>query len=108
LAAIGLRAAVEAVCIDHRCQGLDLKKRIAKLNGILHAGDIHLLPTHRAIGNEAAHQMQTPSGSELDTARQLFDNTLRALYEFPKRAAHLKRHRAARLGGNSAGLPEAC
>ena len=108
LAAIGLRAAIEAVCIDRRCKGSDLQKRIARLNGILRADDVHLLQTQRALGNEAAHQMHTPSAAELDAARQLLDNTLRTLYEMPRRAEDFKRLRAARLADDAAKLQDAC
>jgi hypothetical protein len=108
LAAVGLRAAVEAVVSDRHCKGENLRKKISKLGGVLSAGDIHLLQTHRSLGNAAAHAMQTPSEDELAAALDVLDHLLKTLYELPRRAEDLKRLRAARLGGQSAGLPDAC
>jgi hypothetical protein len=107
LATVGMRAVVEAVCNDRHCRGADLQHKIKSLNGALSDGDIDLLQTHRALGNAAVHQMETPSAAELDAALDVLEHLLKTLYELPLRAADLKRLRADRLRWNDLSLAEA-
>jgi hypothetical protein len=99
LAAVGMRAVIEAVCSDRHCKGVDLQQKIRKLNGALSAGDINVLQTHRALGNAAVHQMETPSSAELTAALDVLEHLLKTLYEMPLRAADFKRLRTERLSG---------
>ncbi len=108
LAAVGMRAVVEAVCIDRHCKGADLQQKIRKLIGVLSAGDIHHLQTHRALGNAAVHQMETPSSAELCAALDVLEHLLKTLYELPRRAEDFKRLRMERISGDSTSLLEAC
>jgi hypothetical protein len=107
LATVGMRAVIEAVCSERHCKGVDLQQKIRKLNGVLSAGDINLLQTHRALGNAAVHQMETPSSVELAAALDVLEHLLKTLYELPRRAADFKRLRMERLNGNSLQLREA-
>lgn len=100
LATAGMRAVVEAVCSDRHCKGADLKQKIRKLNGVLSVGDVSLLQTHRLLGNEAIHSMQTPSMAELTAALDVLEHLLKTLYELPRRAEDLKRLRTERLSGH--------
>jgi hypothetical protein len=107
LATAGMRAVVEAVCSDRHCKGADLQQKIRKLNGVLSVGDVSLLQTHRMLGNEAIHQMQTPSAAELTAALDVLEHLLKTLYELPRRAEELKRLRTERLSGHSLSLLKA-
>jgi uncharacterized protein DUF4145 len=104
LAAAGLRAAIEAVCCARHCHGADLQQRIRKLKGVLSDGDIKLLQTHRALGNAAIHQVETPSPDELAAAIDVLEHLLRTLYFLPLRADDFKRLRAERISGQSLSL----
>ena len=101
LAAVGMRAVVEAVCTDRQCKGADLQQKIKKLNRALSNGDINLLQMHRAMGNAAVHQMETPSSAELAAALDVLEHLLKTLYELPRRAEDLRRLRTERLSTHS-------
>jgi hypothetical protein len=108
LAAVGMRAVVEAVCIDRNCKGADLQQKISRLKGVLSAEQIRHLQTHRAIGNAAVHQMETPSFAELGAAIDVLEHLLKTLYELPQRAEEFKRLRRERLSSYADCLLEAC
>ena len=101
LATVGMRAVIEAVCTDRQCKGADLQQKIKKLNRDLSAGDINLLQVHRAMGNAAVHQMETPSSAELAAALDVLEHLLKTLYELPRRVEDLKRLRTERLSADS-------
>jgi hypothetical protein len=107
-ATVAMRSVIEAVCIDRRCRGENLKKKIGKLSGVLSATEIHLLQMQRVLGNSAAHQMQTPTAAELAVALDVLEHLLKTLYDLPRHAEQLKRLRAERLGGHPVYLLKAC
>ncbi len=108
LAAVGMRAVVEAVCIDRNCKGTVLQQRISWLKGVLGADNIRNLQTHRALGNAAVHQMETPSSAELCAALDVLEHLLKTLYELPLRAEDFKRLRRERLSSYADCLLKAC
>jgi hypothetical protein len=108
LAAVGMRAVVEAVCMDRNCKGADLQQKIRRLAGVLSDVDVHHLQTHRVLGNAAVHQMETPSSVELGAALDVLEHLLKTLYQLPRRAEDFKRLRMERLSSHAACLLEVC
>lgn len=98
LTAIGLRAVVEAVCIDQRCTAGNLQQKIAELVtlGALTQPQVDFLHLHRFIGNDAAHEQAPPPKREIEGALDIIENLLKALYELPKTAASVRNSRKRR------------
>jgi hypothetical protein len=108
--AIGLRALVEGICTQQGIKdGLvqcpakgggmqmvrrdNLKGRIAGLQekGLLTQSSAQTLHQHRYLGNTAVHELVRPPKMELKLAIEIIEHTLEQLYEFPEKAAELKR-----------------
>ena len=87
LATAGLRATVEAVCVDQNVRGPNLKEKIDDLaqNGKLTAEAASYLHQHRYLGNEAVHDMAAPPKEEFEIALEILEHLLSSLYEIPKR-----------------------
>jgi hypothetical protein len=68
LAGGGLRAIVEAICIDRQVSGGDLQKRIDDLvtKRLLAKPQADLLHEERYIGNAALHEIQPPAKQEVE------------------------------------------
>lgn len=98
LAAVGLRAIVEGVCRERRCEGRNLQERIDRLveTGALAAQQVQFLHQHRLIGNEAAHEMRAPLREELAAALSITEGLLRTLYELPALASEIDQSRRSR------------
>jgi hypothetical protein len=99
VAAIGLRAVVEAICRDQKCEGKDLKQKIDALvtRDLLSKAEADFLHIHRLIGNEAAHEAVTLTAEDLNSAIDILEHLLKTLYETPSIAAKLKLNRAKRV-----------
>lgn len=97
LAAIGLRALVESICIDQQCVGRTLEKRIDELVGMgwLSRKQADILHTHRFMGNIAAHELQAPKAQELMTALEIAETLLKTMYVLPDMADSIKTGRKA-------------
>jgi hypothetical protein len=93
LAAIGIRAVVEAVCKDKGCSGHDLEKNIDLLvkKGHLASDQADFLHLQRFMGNAAAHEIVPPEQTELRAALDIAENLLTNLYVLPLLAQEMKR-----------------
>lgn len=93
LAAIGLRAIIESVCVQEKTPGNDLNTKIKGLakNGVLSERQAEFLHTHRAMGNSAAHEMVAPQATEILAALDIAETVLKTLYILPVIADKLKR-----------------
>jgi len=92
LAAIGLRAIIESVCVEQKTPGKNLEKRIDQLadSGLLSKKQAAFLHAHRFIGNAAAHEMVAPKASELIAALDIAETLLKTIYILPDVANQLK------------------
>lgn len=97
LAAIGLRAIIESICVDQNTPGENLQKRIDKLaeSGLLSTMQAEFLHAHRFIGNAAAHEMIAPKAVEIVAALDIAETLLKTIYILPGVAKSLKSKSAA-------------
>ncbi|MCU8492553.1 DUF4145 domain-containing protein [Vibrio vulnificus] len=88
LAGIGIRAIVETVCKDQGTSSRDLFGRINELkdNGVLTDWGAQILHKLRALGNNAAHEVEPQSGEQLKLAFDVIDNLLHSVYILPEKA----------------------
>ena len=88
LAAIGLRALVEAVCQEKEAKGGDLFKRIDSLveERVLTPAGATILHKIRALGNAAAHEAKPHSERQLALAMDIVEHMLKDVYILPKQA----------------------
>jgi hypothetical protein len=86
LAAIGLRALIEAICRDRGIAGGNLEKLIDGLatNGVLSTAQASILHGHRFLGNIAAHEVVSPKPRELVAALEIAETVLRTIYVLPE------------------------
>jgi hypothetical protein len=85
LAAIGVRAMVEAICTDQGAEGRTLEIRIDALRDrnlvtIDGAKCLHML---RTAGNNAAHEVKRHTGEQLLVAMGVVENIIEATYHLP-------------------------
>jgi hypothetical protein len=95
LAAIGIRALVEAVCAEKSATGRDLNQQIDDLvvRGVLTPDGAKVLHGTRLLGNKAAHEVQPPVREKLVAAFQVAENLLQNVFILPKIAARLPKKR---------------
>ena len=88
LAAAGLRAIVEAICLDKSVKGNNLQEKIDNLvvGGYLASGQAKFLHLHRLIGNEAVHELKTPERPVLIASLLILQNMLKTIYGLPRLA----------------------
>jgi hypothetical protein len=98
LAALGVRTLVEAVCIDAGCSPGPLIHRIDELvtKGILSKRQAEFLHLHRALGNEAAHEIEAPPQIELEAGVDIVENLLQTMYRLPQLANEIEQSRGHR------------
>lgn len=100
LSTLGLRAVVEAVCLDRGLTDRDdsLEKKIDKLvsEGHLAKSQAEFLHTIRSFGNDAAHRMERPSERELETILEIIEGMLNTIYVLPSKNVELKARQAKR------------
>ena len=92
LADIGLRTLVEAICINQKITGRNLKGKIDNLHskGFISANELPILHKLREIGNLGAHQIKSPSSTVLENALEIINHLLRSVYIIPKRSKKIK------------------
>ena len=93
LAAIGIRAVVEAVCIDKDCATENLEKSIDRLveKGHLVSVQADFLHLQRFMGNAAAHEIAAPEKAELGAALDIAEHLLINLYVLPVLAQKMEK-----------------
>ena len=91
LAGIGIRALLEAVCVERSAAGNNLQSKIDGLVtlGLLTEANADFLHSLRIMGNEAAHKV-TPHGDEkLGLAMDIIEHLLSTVYVIPAKASKL-------------------
>jgi hypothetical protein len=88
LAAIGLRALVEAVCHERQAQGNNLHQKIENLvhQQVLTPAGAKILHNIRTLGNAAAHEAKPHSERQLALAMDVVEHMLKDVYILPKQA----------------------
>jgi len=101
LCAVGIRAIVEAICLEKNIAKSNLKEKIDDLveREILTKEKVTILHNHRLLGNEAVHKMSTPKKEILKIAIDIIESMLDYIYEIPYKGMRLERTR------NNKGLP---
>jgi hypothetical protein len=89
LCAVGLRALLEGICADKGIEGRDLYTKISGLEAYLPSNIVKSLHRFRFMGNEAAHELQAPSESDLRLAIEVMEDLLNFLYELDYKARSL-------------------
>lgn len=95
LAGGGLRAIVEAICIDQKVVGGNLQKRIDDLvaKGLLARPQAELLHEERYIGNAALHEISPPGKADIEDGLLIVEGLLNTIYTLPGRARRLRQKR---------------
>lgn len=114
MCAVGLRSIVEGLCnemkitdgpveITTRGKLITIRKKniegkIAGLHekGILTKKESEILHEHRFMGNEAVHELSSPSTEELKLAIEISEHMLDSVFELPEKAKELKFKRTLR------------
>ncbi|MBI4843611.1 MAG: DUF4145 domain-containing protein [Nitrospirae bacterium] len=92
LTAAGLRGLIEGICADKNISGSNLKKRIDGLTAHLPKNIVENLHGFRFMGNDAVHELTTPSRHDLQVAIEVIEDLLNYLYELNYKASRLKKH----------------
>ena len=97
LAGGGLRAVVEAICIDKLINAPNLMQRIEELanQGLLTKAQAELLHEERYIGNAALHEMATPSPQDIEDGLGIVEGLITTIYILPSKAKRIKDLREA-------------
>ncbi|BCX73988.1 DUF4145 domain-containing protein [Acinetobacter sp. Tol 5] len=88
--AIGIRSIIECICNDNKIEGRNLENKITNLKkfGNLSKVDIEMLHSLRFIGNDAVHELNKSTKSELTVAFKIVDNLIDKIYIMPKDLAN--------------------
>jgi hypothetical protein len=98
LAGRGLRAVVEAICLDKQIADGNLQKKIEELakDGFLTSTQAELLHEERYLGNAALHELDTPSAEDIEDGLGIVEGLINTIYILPSKAANLKTRREAK------------
>ena len=85
LAAMGLRALIEAICNECHIAKSSLNKRIDELaaEGVLSTNQATTLHTLRFLGNHAAHEITKAQPGEILAALEIAESMLKSIYVVP-------------------------
>lgn len=91
LAGVGIRALIEAVCLEEAAKGRTLEKKIDDLvlKDVLTKRSAAVLHRTRLLGNQAAHEIKIATDDELDVAFDIVENLLETVYIIPKKVERL-------------------
>jgi hypothetical protein len=89
LCTLSIRALLEGICADKKIKGNNLREKINKMDSILPKNIVANLHSIRFIGNEAAHELSSPSMNELRLAIELCEDLLNFIYELDYKARSL-------------------
>jgi len=95
LAAGGLRATVEAICLDLGISNGDLQQKINKLatRDFLTATQAKFLHEERYLGNAALHELETPSAQAIKDGLGIVEGLINTIYILPDKASRLRTQR---------------
>jgi hypothetical protein len=98
LAGAGLRAIVEALCINQKVTGGNLAHKIDQLvtKGLLATPQADALHEERFLGNSALHEIEAPSKAEIEDGLQIVETLLHTIFVLPEHAARMKAKREAK------------
>jgi hypothetical protein len=93
LAAIGLRAIVESICLEQKTKSKNLAEGIDELAkmGLISTKQAEFLHNHRFMGNEAAHEIVAPKPQYLVPALDIAETLLKTIYVLPSLSDKLKK-----------------
>jgi predicted transcriptional regulator len=82
LAGVGLRAIIEAICLDQNIAGRTLEVKINNLvkNKLITEKDGNRLHSIRFLGNDSVHEMDVPKVEKLRIALDIAEHLLKNLY----------------------------
>lgn len=82
LTAVGLRAIIEAICIEQNITGRNLELKINNLskNKLITEKDSNRLHSIRFLGNDSVHEMDVPKENKLNVALKIVENLINNLY----------------------------
>lgn len=103
LAAGGLRATVEAICLDKGIKSGDLRNKIDELakQSLLTTAQAELLHEERYLGNAALHELETPHVQDIEDGLRIVEGLINTIYLLPSKAKRLKERREAKKKGGS-------
>jgi hypothetical protein len=98
LAGGGLRAVVEAICLDKNIEDGNLQKKIEELakQNLLTKAQADLLHEERYLGNAALHELATPSVQDIEDGLEIVEGLINTIYILPSKAKRLKNRREAK------------
>ena len=82
LAGVGLRAVIEAICLDQNITGRNLEIKINNLvkNKLITEKDGSRLHSIRFLGNDSVHEMEVPREEKLRVALDIVENLMKNLF----------------------------
>lgn len=85
LAGVGLRMLVEAICLEEKINGKNLKIRIEKLHerGLISKNEIPILDKLREMGNVSVHEIKSFPINKLKYALEIINHILKSIYILP-------------------------
>lgn len=95
LTAGGLRAIVEAICLDQGVSGANLQSKIDTLEkrNLLTKPQAELLHEERYLGNAALHELVEPAAQDLNDGLDIIETLLTTIYVLPSKAKRLREGR---------------
>lgn len=93
----GLRAIVEALCLEQGVVGNNLQQKIDNLatKGYLAKAQADLLHEERFLGNAALHELVPPEPKDLAAGLDIVETLLKTIYVPPARAKEMRKRRGA-------------
>lgn len=82
LSGVGLRAIIEAICIEQNISGRNLEQKINNLlkNKLITDKDANRLHSIRFLGNDSVHEMEVPKEDKLTIALRIIESLINNLY----------------------------
>lgn len=82
LTGVGLRAVIEAICLEQNIVGRNLEVKINNLtkNKLITEKDSHRLHSVRFLGNDSVHEMEVPKETKIKMALNIVEHLINNLY----------------------------
>jgi hypothetical protein len=98
LGGAGLRAIVEALCLDQGVAGRNLQQKIDALvsSGKLAKSQADHLHEERFLGNAAVHELERLTARDLEDGLEIIEGLLKTIYILPRNAAAMRKRRESR------------